>query len=38
MFEYKRDPISAQNVEEESKKVQNDIEAMLAELKKEMGL
>jgi hypothetical protein len=38
MFGYKKDPISAQNVEEESEKVKNDIETMLAELKKELGL
>jgi hypothetical protein len=35
MFGYEKDP---RNVEEGSEKVENDIETMLSELKKELGL
>ena len=38
VFKYKNDSMSSQSVEEGRKKVENDIENMLAELKKEMGL
>ena len=38
VFKYKKDSMSSQSVEEGRKKVENDIETMLAELKKEMGL
>ena len=38
VFKYKNDSMSSQSVEEGRKRVENDIENMLAELKKEMGL